>query len=144
VERVGPLLKLRFHQCRGFQAPRAAGKLMTSASTHTARSPMELHTRVHCNSSSTSIDPGCEVKARCLHALIAGNLTLIRKYACRSFSPALSLSILSPKLSWSEDETKAGVQRGFTVTHPDGTGFTPYDLKRLQARHWHVDIPDSA
>ena len=52
----------------------------------------------------------------------------------RSFSPALSLSLLSPKLSWSEDETKAGVQRGFTVTHPDGTGFTPYDLKRLQAR----------
>ena len=54
--------------------------------------------------------------------------------ACRSFSPALSLSLLSPKLSWSEDETKAGVQRGFTVTHPDGTGFTAYDLKRLQAR----------
>jgi hypothetical protein len=52
----------------------------------------------------------------------------------RSFSPALALSVLSPKLSWSEDETKAGVQRGFTVTRPDGSGFTPYDLKRLQAR----------
>jgi len=69
---------------------------------------------------------------------------LIRIHTHRSFSPALSLSILSPKLSWSEDETKAGVQRGFTVTHPDGTGFTPYDLKRLQARRLslHIDVQE--
>lgn len=51
---------------------------------------------------------------------------------CRAFSPALALAILAPRLSWSEEETRASVQRGAAIARADGTTFTPYDLKRLQ------------
>lgn len=47
-------------------------------------------------------------------------------------SPALALSILNPKLVFSEGEGSAGVQQGVLVTRGDGRQLSPYDLKRLQ------------
>lgn len=57
-------------------------------------------------------------------ALLAG--------AFRSFPPALALSILDPKLSFSEAETQAGVAEGTVIVKADGSAMSPYDLKRLQ------------
>jgi N-acetyltransferase 10 len=59
-------------------------------------------------------------------ALLAG--------AFKSMSPALALSILNPKLVFSEAEASAGVQQGVMVTRGDGRQLSPYDLKRLQVR----------
>ncbi|PRW57974.1 N-acetyltransferase 10 [Chlorella sorokiniana] len=53
--------------------------------------------------------------------------------AFRGFAPALVLSILDPKLTWSEAEQQAAVQQGVVVRKADGSGLSPYDLKRLQA-----------
>lgn len=53
--------------------------------------------------------------------------------AFRDFAPALVLSILDPKLSWSEAESAAAVAAGVVVRKGDGSGLSPYDLKRLQA-----------
>jgi N-acetyltransferase 10 len=52
--------------------------------------------------------------------------------AFKTLSPALALSILNPKLSFSEAEASAGVQAGVLVTRGDGRALSPYDLKRLQ------------
>ncbi|KAF5839809.1 GNAT acetyltransferase 2-domain-containing protein [Dunaliella salina] len=46
---------------------------------------------------------------------------------------ALALSILDPRLTFSEADTQAAIQRGVTITRIDATPFTPYDIKRLQA-----------
>ncbi|BDA49001.1 RNA cytidine acetyltransferase [Coccomyxa sp. Obi] len=51
----------------------------------------------------------------------------------RDFPPALVLSLLAPKLQWSEAETQESVQKGVEVTRADGSLLSPYDLKRLQA-----------
>jgi hypothetical protein len=50
----------------------------------------------------------------------------------QGMSPALALSILNPKLVFSEGEASAGVQAGVLVTRGDGRLLSPYDLKRLQ------------
>ena len=54
--------------------------------------------------------------------------------AFRAFAPALALSLLDPKLVWSEDEAAASVQGGVEVPRADGAPLSPYDLKRLQVR----------
>lgn len=54
--------------------------------------------------------------------------------AFRTMGPALALSILNPKLVFSEAETAAGVQDGVIVTRGDGRQMSPYDLKRLQVQ----------
>eukprot|EP00877_Chromochloris_zofingiensis_P001333 jgi/Chrzof1/111/Cz01g03260.t1 len=53
--------------------------------------------------------------------------------AFKSMPPALALSILDPRLNFSEADTQQGVQEGTTVVRVDGQPLTPYDLKRLQA-----------
>ncbi|KAL4434095.1 hypothetical protein ABPG75_000536 [Micractinium tetrahymenae] len=53
--------------------------------------------------------------------------------AFRDFSPALVLSLLDPKLSWSEAESAEAVASGVVVAKPGGAPLSPYDLKRLQA-----------
>lgn len=52
--------------------------------------------------------------------------------AFKTLPPALALSILNPKLVFSEAESASGVQEGVIVTRGDGRQMTPYDLKRLQ------------
>lgn len=52
----------------------------------------------------------------------------------QGMSPALALSILNPKLVFSEGEASAGVQAGVLVARGDGRQLSPYDLKRLQVR----------
>jgi N-acetyltransferase 10 len=52
--------------------------------------------------------------------------------AFRTLAPALALSILNPKLVFSEAESAAGVKEGLTVARGDGRPMSPYDLKRLQ------------
>lgn len=54
--------------------------------------------------------------------------------AFRDFSPALVLSLLDPKLTWSEAESAQAVASGVVVTKPGGAPLSPYDLKRLQVR----------
>ena len=54
--------------------------------------------------------------------------------AFRSFAPALALSLLDPKLTWSEAEVAASVARGVEIARADGSPLSPYDLKRLQVR----------
>lgn len=50
----------------------------------------------------------------------------------RDMGPALALSILDPRLTWSEAEGAEAAQRGVTVMRGDGSPLDPYDLKRLQ------------
>ena len=50
----------------------------------------------------------------------------------RGFGPALGLGLLDPQLSFSENETAAGIASGFTPGRGDGTLLSPYDMKRLQ------------
>ena len=52
--------------------------------------------------------------------------------AFRQMPPALALSILDPKISFSDEETQGGVQEAAPMVKADGTPLTPYDLKRLQ------------
>jgi hypothetical protein len=52
--------------------------------------------------------------------------------AFRDFPPALVLSLLDPKLSWSEAESAAAVAEGVVVRKADGAPLSPFDLKRLQ------------
>jgi N-acetyltransferase 10 len=52
--------------------------------------------------------------------------------AFRHFAPALALSLLEPKLAWSEADVAASVARGVEIARADGSPLTPYDLKRLQ------------
>ena len=56
--------------------------------------------------------------------------------AFRDFPPALVLSLLEPRLSWSEQEVAASVEAGVEVARVDGRPFTPHDLKRLQVGGW--------
>lgn len=53
--------------------------------------------------------------------------------AFRAFPPALALSVLDPRLAWSEAEVQAGVQGGLALAKLDGGELSPHDLKRLQA-----------
>ncbi|KAF6255647.1 GNAT acetyltransferase 2-domain-containing protein [Scenedesmus sp. NREL 46B-D3] len=53
--------------------------------------------------------------------------------AFRGMAPALALSILDPRLQFSEAHGTAGVQAGLVVARGDGRQMSPYDLKRLQA-----------
>ncbi|KAL6744873.1 tRNA binding domain-containing protein, partial [Haematococcus lacustris] len=53
--------------------------------------------------------------------------------AFRTLPAALALSIIDPKLSWSEADSQTAVQSGTSVTRLDGGPLTPYDLKRLHA-----------
>ncbi len=71
------------------------------------------------------ITPRHQTKQRRFMMLLGG--------AFREMSPALALSLLDPQLTWSEAEGAAGAAAGVAVVHGDGTPFTPYDLKRLQA-----------
>jgi len=52
----------------------------------------------------------------------------------RHYAPALALSLLAPKLTWSEAETAAGVREGALVRRADDEPLSPHDVKRLQAR----------
>lgn len=54
--------------------------------------------------------------------------------AYRSFSPALALSILDPKLTFSDAESQEAVTRDLSLHKADGSSLTPYDFKRLQVR----------
>jgi hypothetical protein len=54
--------------------------------------------------------------------------------AFKNLSPALALSILNPKMAFSEAEAAAGVAAGVGVARGDGRALSPYDLKRLQVR----------
>lgn len=62
----------------------------------------------------------------------AGPAALPRAGAFREFPPALVLSLLDPKLTWSEAESAEAVSAGVVVTKPGGAPLSPYDLKRLQ------------
>ncbi|KAK2080542.1 hypothetical protein QBZ16_000395 [Prototheca wickerhamii] len=53
--------------------------------------------------------------------------------AFRELPPALALSIVDPRLSWSAGEVDAAVARGLRAAKSDGAAFSPFDLKRLQA-----------
>jgi len=48
------------------------------------------------------------------------------------FAPALALSILDPKLSFSEEEVQAALRSDSKVLKADGNTLSTYDLKRLQ------------
>ena len=52
----------------------------------------------------------------------------------RQYAPALALSLLAPKLAWSEAETAAGVRQGALVHRADGEPLSPHDLARLQVQ----------
>lgn len=52
--------------------------------------------------------------------------------AFRGLPAALSLSVLDPRLTFSEAEGTAGAEAGATVHRLDGGALSPYDLKRLQ------------
>ncbi len=52
----------------------------------------------------------------------------------RHYSPALALTLLDPKLDFSEGETSAGIDAGTVVGRADGSGISPHDLRRLQVR----------
>jgi len=56
--------------------------------------------------------------------------------AFREMPPALALSLIDPRLAFSEADGAAGADAGVAVVHGDGTPFTPYDLKRLQVGGW--------
>ncbi|KIY97539.1 putative N-acetyltransferase 10 [Monoraphidium neglectum] len=78
------------------------------------------------------LDPFVQDFKRRLMMLLGG--------AFRDMSPALALSLLDPRLTWSDAEGSAaaaaagaGPGSGVVAVHGDGTPFTPYDLKRLQA-----------
>jgi N-acetyltransferase 10 len=47
-------------------------------------------------------------------------------------TPALALTILDPKLTYSEEETQTSIQAGVVLSRLDGQPLDPYDLKRLQ------------
>ena len=47
-------------------------------------------------------------------------------------APALALTVLDPKLTFSEAETQRSVQGGVSLPRIDGAPLDPYDLKRLQ------------
>jgi N-acetyltransferase 10 len=66
-----------------------------------------------------------DFRARLL-ALLAG--------AFRTLEPATALSLLQPRLSFSQQEADAAVAGGVSVTRPAGEALTGYDLKRLQVR----------
>ena len=50
----------------------------------------------------------------------------------RELAPALALSILDPKLTFSEAETQAAISAGINVLKGDGSALSPHDMKRLQ------------
>lgn len=50
----------------------------------------------------------------------------------RSFAPALALSILNPKLNFSEAELQAAVEKAEAVLNAAGEPFSAYDIKRLE------------
>jgi N-acetyltransferase 10 len=52
--------------------------------------------------------------------------------AYKVFAPALALSILDPKLSFSETEIQTALKAGSKVLKADGNSLSTYDLKRLQ------------
>ena len=52
--------------------------------------------------------------------------------AFKGMAPALALSVLDPRLTYSEAETAASVQAGVMVARGDNRPLSPYDLKRLQ------------
>lgn len=64
--------------------------------------------------------------------------TLARRYTAllassfRHHTPALALSLLSPKLTFSDEEAAAGAMEG-AVVRADGQPLSPYDMKRLQS-----------
>lgn len=75
------------------------------------------------------------VRAPCASSTTAPFVSAPRRLpagAFREFAPAVVLSILDPKLTWSEAESAAAVAAGVVVHKPGGEGLSPYDLKRLQ------------
>ena len=46
--------------------------------------------------------------------------------------PALALTLLDPKLNFSEAETQRSIQAGVALPRADGNPLDAYDLKRLQ------------
>ncbi|KAK9918544.1 hypothetical protein WJX75_004887 [Coccomyxa subellipsoidea] len=52
--------------------------------------------------------------------------------AFRDFPPPLVLSLLAPKLTWSEAETQASIQKGVEVMRADGSPLSPHDIRRLE------------
>ena len=52
--------------------------------------------------------------------------------AYRSFPPALALSILDPKLTFSDAESQQAGTQELALHKADGSSLTPYDFKRLQ------------
>lgn len=52
--------------------------------------------------------------------------------AFQDMPPALALSILDPKINFTDAETQRAVNQGVQVLRPDGSPFTAYDVKRLQ------------
>ena len=58
--------------------------------------------------------------------------------AFRAFAPALALSVLDPKLTFSDADSQQAVTAGTSVLKADGSSFTAYDLKRLQVYRAHL------
>lgn len=54
--------------------------------------------------------------------------------AYRAFPPALALSILDPKLNFTDAEAQEATTREAALHKPDGSALTAYDFKRLQVR----------
>ncbi len=54
----------------------------------------------------------------------------------RGFPPALALSLLDPKLTYGEAETRVGLENRSIVRRADGCELSPYDMKRLNVRHY--------
>ena len=52
--------------------------------------------------------------------------------AYRPFPPALALSILDPKLTFSDAESQQAGAQELALHKADGSSLTPYDFKRLQ------------
>ena len=59
--------------------------------------------------------------------------------AFRDMDPVLALTILNPKLSFSQSEMESIKADAIVVTRPDGSQMDVHDLKRLQVCLWRSD-----
>ena len=62
----------------------------------------------------------------------------------RSFAPGLALGLLDPQLTFSEQESAAGVSAGYSPMRANGAAITPYDMKRLQVSLVAQKVPRAA
>eukprot|EP00850_Spirogloea_muscicola_P005761 SM000026S09010 [mRNA] locus=s26:915149:923348:- [translate_table: standard] len=60
-------------------------------------------------------------------------MTFLLGYSFRNLPPALALSLLDPKISFTEQEAQSGVVNRETIFKGSNPLLTPYDLKRLES-----------